>query len=229
MLKIGQPISVRHAVSSAVSRPPDQVALADRTVDAKRAVRDVGRQRRRRSGRCPRGLRRAQSSPARPPAASRGIARPTGLIVVGDGTKMQISPRSSEKNSLAITAPGGPAAATPCAARVAGSSPSAPWNHGPRSLEAHGLGDGGGLQGRFAAVPHGGVRPRAPRAGRAARPPPPGSCTEVRVRAGPDARRSAHCGCRRRGRCSTAPICSSGMSRSRKRRMTCAVGICSVL
>ena len=65
--------------------------------------------------------------------SDRASTRPTGLTAPTVGTKMVISPRSSEKKSLETTPPGGPAGAAPRAASVEESSPRAPSNHGPRS------------------------------------------------------------------------------------------------
>ena len=143
------------------------------------------------------------------------------------GMKMVRSPRSSEKKASAITLPGAPVVATPWAARVDESSPSAPWNQGPRSLRLTAsvmaaLSSGGSLRcsmrsvgdGTLEQVPKGGDR----LLGLEETLLQPGQVRGDQLVAGVDV-----------GRLEDGPDLLQWHVEIRNRRMTCAVGICSVL
>ena len=140
MWKMGQPISVRHALLVGGVELADQIALPDRPVHAEGVVGDV-------RGQCTVGAVDVGVGPACTIVASstagsvRASTRPTGLIASAGGTKMVISPAFLGEEVVGDHARrwAGRRHAL-CRQRGSEISPRAPWNHGPEFVEAHRLG-----------------------------------------------------------------------------------------
>ena len=157
------------------------------------------------------------------------VTRPVGRSVPAHGTKMVACPSPRENSSVAKMPPLGPSGGRFWASMMAWSSPSAPWYHDPASsMSSASL---------IAAAGVASTRRRPMSAssggdGRASRSRSDETAVCVRVSPSSSRFRCAAMSSLRVSMSGAARTCrtsSTGMSRSRKRRMICAAGIWAVV